>query len=354
MSLRREITEDEIYIDRDTSKEEGEQEDPLSTENKTVLDILERVGKGRLSASAAMSMVKSMGQMTRHIRNAILAQDVIGRELRRTRGKTIELDAVRGTSEDEELDYILNPVRGNVRGNLLDLLDQDGDGLFTQQDLDRLVQLFLDGNLDLDGDGDTDADDWQRLNEMIAEYGGIDEVEEGDEGDEEDGEWDSPDESIDRDGDGVITQSEWNLWMSKWRDGNVNRADLNGDGVVDAADQEIARQMGEQFGEDGLDMGEWEGPLPMEDPGLNKLVGVLYYNVIDEGTQLTAQAAVQMAGDLTKVVGVGSGLVTFLKQALRRAGKLADDDGKYSAPTTLTGDAGGGGVPGGQPGSGGG
>ena len=336
---------------------------------KTVLAILEKVGKGNLSASAAISLIKSMGVLSEEVRSAILSQDVIGRERRRKGRKTIDLEAIRGSTQEEEEDYILNPVRNTLRRRLIDMLDLDGDGLVTNDDFQRFVLEWgnavgsvegdenWDPDLDLNGDGVIDGADFDLYLNGVVEYGGFDEIveeekekEEDDDGDEGDEGDDGPHEGLDPNGNGTIRQNEWDQWMEWWREGDI-RADINGDGVVDAADQKEARRQGAEYGHSSLDMGEWEGPLPMIDPKLNKLVSILYYGAMDQETELTPQQAIEVAGRTAKVIPVGNNLVGTLRAAFESAGIRDLETSKPSRPTSWS--TGGGGVGGGQPGAGG-
>ncbi len=299
----------------------------------SLTDLMQKVAEGKLTASAAISITKSAGLHDANVEDAIIAQSVIGR---RAIAKAL-------ATEEEEEEIVMN-VGISARQRLINQLDLNGDGYVTVAD------LVLAGEQGI-------TESWL---ELFQQYGLVfDEVPEEDKEEEEEEENDNDQfddllDQIDRGnqgipGDGIIQQGEWDRWVNRYNNGNII-ADLNGDGVVDQADFDIALILLERFGEQGIEK--------QEEVDLQDTVELLAEVLLDADEAPTTEAQVEARRNAENVMGavsVSVGTERGIPARVRGAmGKKRPDKKPGSAPS-LTADTGGGVVGGGsdQPGGGG-
>jgi Ca2+-binding EF-hand superfamily protein len=247
---------------------------------------------------------------------------------------------------------------------LLSQLDLNGDGVVDAADFNILIGNFgQDTDIgDFDGDGTISADDLNLWTELLNQYGGYDdpvEEEEEEEAEEEETEEESEEETdpnqdvfdqMDADGDGTVTQDEWRDYrqvMRDIRDGELEydeAYDLNGDGVVDDADIQIANQI--RNGGTPLFMEE-EGKQDKEEkkPHEEEVEKLVKLALDESKPGFTVEVAVLLAGALSRAVGVEHGLPQRVREGVNRG--IDADKKPAKAPAALTGDAGGGGLVGG-------
>ena len=186
--------------------------------------------------------------------------------------------------------------------------------------------------------------------ELFGEYGGVfdDVPEEENEEEEEEEENDNSQyddllDQIDRGNqgipnDGIIQQGEWDRWVNRYNNGNEN-ADLNGDGVVDQADFDIALILLERFGEEGVQK--------QEEADLQDVVELIAEVLLDadeapttaEQTRIRRNAE-NLMGAVSVSVGTERGIPDRVRGAMGK--KRPSKDKPTGGATGLTADAGGG------------
>ena len=304
----------------------------------SLTDLMQKVAEGKLTASAAISITKSAGLHDSDVEDAIIAQSVIGR---RAIAKAL------ATEEEEEEEIVMN-VGISARQRLINQLDLNGDGYVTVAD------LVLAGEQGI-------TESWL---ELFAQYGLVfddvpEEEKEEEEKEEEENDNDQFDDLLDQidrgnqgiPGDGIIQQGEWDRWVNRYNNGQAI-ADLNGDGVIDQADFDIALILLERFGEQGIEK--------QEEVDLQDTVELLAEVLLDADEAPTTEAQVEARRNAENVMGavsVSVGTERGIPARVRGAmGKKRPSKKPGSGPTGLTADTGGGGVVGGSgdtPGGGG-
>ena len=140
--------------------------------------------------------------------------------------------------------------------------------------------------------------------------------------------------NLDRNGDGVIDQAEWNAWLNRYNNGNVQWGDLNGDGVVDQSDLDIALDQLNQFGEEGVE--------PLLERSLQKIIQLVGDHLIsDKGPELTPRQAEAVIGKVSQTFGTHHTLPARFRNYVASRGKDAGKvpSGGQPAPTAEAGGA---------------
>ena len=297
----------------------------------SLTDLMQKVAEGKLTASAAISITKSAGLHDADVEDAIIAQSVIGR---RAIAKAL-------ATEEEEEDVM--SVGLPMRRRLLNQLDLNGDGIVTSEDFNVLLGNFGSSGVgDLNGDGIVNGLDFGLFTSLLGQYGGYDDpVEKEEEEKEEEGEQEEesdPNQDVfdqmDADGDGTISQDEWRDYrqiMRDIRDGELPydpAYDLNGDGVVNNQDIDIAQNIR-------------EGGSPLRKLEHQKEVDMILDAVLDEKKpDFDEKTGIEIAGLLSQTLGTQFGIVDRVRNAIygrTNAGK--DKPGR--GPASVTSDAGG-------------
>jgi len=219
----------------------------------------------------------------------------------------------------------------SLRRRLLNQLDLNGDGRVDGEDFQILIGNFgQDTDVgDFDGDGSITIDDLNLWTELLNQYGGYDPAPE-----EQEEEPDPNQEAFDRmdtNGDGTISNQEWRDWRDAANalieNGEYDAAyDLNGDGVVDQSDINLAR-----------DIRDGQTPLLRELEYQKEVDLLLDTADDDEKPDFDDKAAIDLAGKLSVAFGVESQLPQRVREGLNR---MRDRDSKPKP--TITADAGGG------------